>query len=64
LKASAAWLRVRFLCSAVTGLIYQVVWVRQFGRIYGNTIDSASMVAAIFMLGRGRRRLRPSRSRN
>ena len=42
-----------FLCSGLSGLIYQVVWVRVFGNVFGNTIYSASMVVAIFMLGLG-----------
>ena len=42
-----------FACSGLSGLIYQVVWVRVFGNVFGNTIYSASMVVAIFMLGLG-----------
>ena len=42
-----------FLASGVSGLIYQVVWVRAFGNVFGNTIYSASLVVAVFMLGLG-----------
>jgi spermidine synthase len=42
-----------FFCSGVSGLVYQVVWVREFGNVFGNTIHSASLVVAIFMLGLG-----------
>jgi spermidine synthase len=42
-----------FFCSGVSGLIYQVVWVREFGNAFGNTVHSASLVVAIFMLGLG-----------
>jgi spermidine synthase len=42
-----------FFCSGVSGLIYQVVWVRAFGTVFGNTIHSASIVIAVFMLGLG-----------
>jgi spermidine synthase len=42
-----------FFCSGVSGLIYQVVWVRAFGTVFGNTIYSASLVIAVFMLGLG-----------
>src|SRR5204862_8209188 len=42
-----------FFCSGVSGLIYQVVWVRVFGNVFGNTVYSASIVVAIFMLGLG-----------
>ena len=42
-----------FFLSGISGLVYQVVWVRQFGHIYGNTVHSASIVVATFMLGLG-----------
>ena len=42
-----------FFCSGLSGLIYQVVWVRMFGNVFGNTISSASIVVAVFMLGLG-----------
>src|SRR6266511_270984 len=42
-----------FFCSGLSGLIYQVIWVRMFGNVFGNTIHSASLVVAIFMLGLG-----------
>ena len=42
-----------FFCSGLSGLIYQVAWVRVFGNVFGNTIYSASIVVAIVMLGLG-----------
>lgn len=42
-----------FFCSGLSGLVYQVVWVRVFGNVFGNTIYSASLVIAVFMLGLG-----------
>ena len=42
-----------FFLSGLSGLIYQVVWVRVFGNVFGNTIYSASLVVAVFMLGLG-----------
>jgi len=42
-----------FFCSGLSGLIYQVAWVRQFGNVFGNTVYSASLVIAVFMLGLG-----------
>ena len=42
-----------FLLSGASGLIYQVIWVREFGNVFGNTIYSASLVVAVFMLGLG-----------
>src|SRR4029434_11227205 len=47
------WLHLLFFCSGISALLYQVVWVRQFGQIFGNTVYSASIVVAIFMLGLG-----------
>src|SRR5262245_6328484 len=42
-----------FFFSGAGALIYEVVWVRVFANIFGNTIYSASIVTAIFMLGLG-----------
>jgi spermidine synthase len=42
-----------FFFSGLSGLIYQVVWVRVFANVFGNTIYSASLVIAVFMLGLG-----------
>ena len=42
-----------FFCSGLSGLIYQVVWVRLFGNVFGNAVYSASLVIAVFMLGLG-----------
>jgi len=44
---------VLFFCSGLSGLIYQVIWVRAFGNVFGNTVHSASLVVAVFMLGLG-----------
>ena len=42
-----------FFLSGFCALIYQVVWVREFGNIFGNNIYSASIVIAVFMSGLG-----------
>jgi spermidine synthase len=42
-----------FFLSGLSGLIYQVVWVRLFGNVFGNTLYSTSLVVAVFMLGLG-----------
>jgi spermidine synthase len=42
-----------FFFSGVSGLVYQVIWVRQFGNTFGNTVYSASLVAGVFMAGLG-----------
>ena len=46
-------LHVLFFCSGLSGLIYQVVWIRVFGNVFGNTVYSTSLVVAVFMLGLG-----------
>src|SRR5499426_2529433 len=48
-----ARLYVLFFCSGAAGLIYQIVWVREFGNVFGNTVYSASLVLAVFMCGLG-----------
>ncbi|PYO52954.1 MAG: hypothetical protein DMD84_07910, partial [Candidatus Rokuibacteriota bacterium] len=42
-----------FFLSGVSSLIYQVIWVRQFGNLFGNTVFAASLVIAVFMSGLG-----------
>lgn len=42
-----------FTASGASGLIYQVIWVRSFGNVFGNSIHSAAVVTAVFMLGLG-----------
>lgn len=46
-------LYVLFFASGASALIYEVVWVRVFANVFGNTIYSASIVTAVFMLGLG-----------
>lgn len=46
-------LHLLFFLSGVSGLIYQVVWIREFGNVFGNTIYSAALVIAVFMCGLG-----------
>ncbi len=48
-----ARLYVLFFCSGAAGLIYQIVWVREFGNVFGNTVYSTSLVLAVFMCGLG-----------
>lgn len=46
-------LYIAFFLSGLSGLIYQVVWVRFFGNAFGNTVQSAALVTSVFMLGLG-----------
>jgi spermidine synthase len=50
---SLSRLYVLFFLSGASGLIYQIVWVRELGNVFGNTVHSASLVIAVFMLGLG-----------
>ena len=42
-----------FFFSGISGLVYEVIWVRIFGNYFGNTIHSAAIVTSVFMLGLG-----------
>src|SRR5512134_1404481 len=42
-----------FFLSGMAGLLFQVVWVREFGLIFGNTIHSAALVTGVFLGGLG-----------
>ena len=42
-----------FFGSGASSLIYEIFWVRVFANVFGNTIYSASIVTAVFMLGLG-----------
>ncbi len=40
-----------FTLSGASGLIYEVIWTRQFGLVFGNTTISISIVLGAFMAG-------------
>ena len=42
-----------FFASGASGLVYEVVWVRQFGLLFGSTVYSAALVTSIYMSGLG-----------
>ncbi|MCA9623085.1 MAG: hypothetical protein KC731_28900, partial [Myxococcales bacterium] len=42
-----------FFASGVSGLLYQVVWVRQLGQVVGNTLYAVALVTSVFMGGLG-----------
>ena len=48
-----AGVHLLFFLSGICGLVYQVVWVRQLGVVFGSTVYSAAVVTAIFMSGLG-----------
>jgi spermidine synthase len=47
----SAWLIVLFFLSGISGLAYQVVWVRMLTRVLGCTVYATSTVLAAFMAG-------------
>ena len=49
----SGWLFVLFFASGAAGLVYEIVWVRQFGLLFGSTVYSAALVTGIFMCGLG-----------
>ncbi len=42
-----------FFLSGVAGLVYQVLWMRYFQLLFGNTAKAAAVVLAVFFLGLG-----------
>lgn len=53
MRISRPLLHVLFFLSGGAALLYQVIWVRQFGNLFGNGVWSAALVTAIFMAGLG-----------
>ncbi len=47
------WLYAIFFASGISGLMYEVVWVRMLTRILGSTSYATSTVLAVFMAGLG-----------
>jgi predicted membrane-bound spermidine synthase len=46
-------LHTLFFVSGAAGLTYEVIWVRQFGTVFGSTVYGVALVTAIFMSGLG-----------
>jgi predicted membrane-bound spermidine synthase len=42
-----------FFASGAAGLIYEIVWVREFGTVFGSTVYSVALVTSLFMCGLG-----------
>ena len=55
-RASGSWLAFILACfflSGATGLIYEVVWLRLLGLVFGHTVYAITAVLAAFMTGLG-----------
>ena len=44
---------VIFFLSGVSSLLYQIVWLRELGYIFGNTVQAAATLIAVFLAGLG-----------
>jgi spermidine synthase len=51
MRTRIAPIYVLFFLSGACGLIYQVIWTRLFGLVFGNTVYASSTVLAAFMAG-------------
>ena len=49
----ALLLHLLFFASGAAGLIYEVVWVRQFATVFGSSVYSVAIVTSLFMCGLG-----------
>lgn len=45
------WIAALVAVSGASGLVYQSLWVRSFGLVFGNTTDAVALVLATFMGG-------------
>ena len=52
MKRSAAVLSV-FFASGISALLYQIVWLKYLGLIFGNTVYAAATLIAVFLAGLG-----------
>lgn len=49
----APWLALATFLSGVAALVYQVLWTRELGLVFGHTVAAVSTVLATFMAGLG-----------
>jgi spermidine synthase len=45
------FITVLFIVSGLSGIVYEVIWVRFFGLVFGNTVFASSTVLSVFMTG-------------
>jgi spermidine synthase len=51
-RKSGIWfITLLFIFSGISGIIYEVIWVRYFGLVFGNTVFASSTVLSVFMTG-------------
>jgi spermidine synthase len=51
-RKSGLWfITLLFIFSGISGIIYEIIWVRFFGLVFGNTVFASSAVLSVFMTG-------------
>ena len=53
MEKGAGWLYALFFASGLAALVYQVMWARNFGLVFGSTTEAAAVVLATFFFGMG-----------
>ena len=50
-KSGVWFITLLFIVSGVSGIVYEIIWVRFFGLVFGNTIFASSTILSVFMAG-------------
>ena len=50
-KKGGWFITALFILSGISGIVYEIIWVRSFGLVFGNTIFASSTVLSVFMTG-------------
>ena len=50
-KSGVWFITLLFVFSGLSGIVYEVIWVRFFGLVFGNTVFASSTVLSVFMAG-------------
>ena len=50
-KNGVRFITTLFVFSGISGIVYEIIWVRSFGLVFGNTIFASSTVLSVFMTG-------------
>jgi spermidine synthase len=50
-KNGGRFITALFVLSGISGIVYEIIWVRSFGLVFGNTIFASSTVLSVFMTG-------------
>jgi spermidine synthase len=50
-KNGGRFITALFVVSGISGIVYEIIWVRYFGLVFGNTVFASSTVLSVFMTG-------------